>query len=57
MVIDIKKGEECCDMQYVTYFQGKPYDGTFTYTNLTYINEALKQYRQGNLEGLVNEGS
>ena len=42
MVIDVKKGEECCDMQYVTYFQGRPYDGEVVYHNLVYVNDALK---------------
>ena len=45
MVIDTKPGEEVSDPQYVTYFQGRPYDGQLGYQNLSYINDALKQYR------------
>ena len=40
-------------MEYVTYFQGRPYDGQVVYHNLVYVNDALKQYRNGDLEGLV----
>ena len=49
MVIDTQDGVECADSQFVTYFQGRPYDGQIHYNNIKYIIDALRQYRQGNL--------
>ena len=42
MVIDIGKAEDCSDSKYVTFFQGRVFDGHINYTNLQFINDALK---------------
>ena len=55
MVIDTLDGHTCCDNAMLTYFQGRLFTGEMKYPNLQYINDALKQYRQGNLEGLLLE--
>ena len=39
MVIDTQDGVECADSQFVTYFQGRPYDGQIHYNNIKYINK------------------
>ena len=49
MVIDTKKGEEFYDKQFVTYFESKLFDGNPQYSNLLFINETLKQYRESEL--------
>ena len=55
MVIDTGKAEDCSDSKYVTFFQGRVFDGHINYTNLQFINDALKQYRNGNHQGLLND--
>lgn len=54
MVIDIKKGEDCADPNYITYFEGKEYKAACAYSNLVYIIDTLKEYRQGTLDSYVN---
>jgi len=53
MVMDTKDAFLACDSQIVTYFQGRSFNGEIQYPNLQYANAALKQFRQGNLEGLI----
>ena len=55
MVIDVLDGQSSCDLDKLGYFRGTPFIGDFKYPNLQFIIESLKQYRQGNLEGIIME--
>ena len=52
MVIDSLEAEQCVDSQIVTFFQGRKFDGNVQYLNIQYIVDALKQYRDGMLDGV-----
>ena len=52
MVIDSLEADQCVDSQIVTFFQGRKFDGNVQYLNIQYIVDALKQYRDGMLDGV-----
>ena len=46
IVVDVLDASECSDPNHVTYFSAQQFDGQRSYTNLTYLFERLKNYRE-----------
>ena len=55
MVIDILDGHTCSDQGGFGYLKGQSIDDNFTYPNLKYINDSLKQYRSGAYDQYIQE--